>query len=206
MPHFNSIFIHPFPLCKSLVSLLIFAVSGLLFINAEASEFKGVASIGWDLWGGDVVATGTGNVCGNLDVKANNGVVISAGGVVINGAFETQATVGYKHASPSGAAGSMVWDTIPLELLQFYRTGDLRMGLGVAYHVNSKLIVDVPGSAYSTYYNNALGGIVQLGWAPTTKAYSIDLRYTVIQYQQQNAVNIPDTNGNVLGIYVSYYF
>lgn len=206
MPHLNSIFIYPFTLCKSLVSMLFFAMSSLLCISAEAYEFKGVASIGWDLWGGDIVATGTGTACANPDVKANNGVVISAGGVLINGAYETQATVGYKHASPVGESGSIVWDTIPLELLQLYRTGNLRMGLGITYHVNSKLIADVPGSSFSKYYNNALGGIVQLGWAPAAQAYSIDLRYTAIQYQQQDAPSIPNTSGNVLGIYASYYF
>jgi hypothetical protein len=206
MPHLNSIFIQPFFLFKSPVSSLVFVISSLLCINAEAYEFNGVASIGWDLWGGDVVATGTGVDCANPDVRANSGVVISAGGVLINGAFETQATVGYKYASPSGEDGSIVWDSIPLELLQFYRTGNLRMGLGIAYHANSKLIADVPGSPFSKYYNNALGGIVQLGWAPATKTYSIDLRYTAIEYQQKDAVNIANTNGNVLGIYTSYYF
>lgn len=186
------------------VALLI--VSALAPASTQAFEFKPVAGIGWDFYGGDLLVSGTSPECGDTNVKANNGYTLNAGGVMIADSFETQATLGYKYASPAAETGSIVWDAMPLELIQFYRTSLLRMGLGFSYHINPKLVVDVPGLSYANYYDNALGAVVQIGWAPVQKSYSIDLRYTAINYKQKDASIADEKSGSVLGIYSSYYF
>lgn len=174
---------------------------------AQAVEFKGVVGIGFDV-GGDKLATATYTDGKTVDVNANQGLTINGGIVMVTGDFETQATLGYKFGGPHAKNGSITWDTVPVELMEFYRASNIRFGLGLSYQNNPKLVIDVPGSPTNGTYNfdSAVGTIAQIGWAPAGSIYSIDLRYTAIKYKQNSPASGVEKNGNVVGLYASLYF
>jgi len=187
--------------------MLAVAMLSLSAVSVQAAEFRGVVGIGFDL-GGDKLLSGTYTDGSTWEVKANQGLLLNGGVVMVTGDFETQATVGYKFGGPTAKNGSVTFDVIPLELIEFYRAGNARMGLGISYHLNPKLKVDIPGSILNGDYNfdDALGMVAQIGWAPAGGIYSIDLRYTAVNFKQKNVTNAKDINGNVAGLYASLYF
>jgi hypothetical protein len=192
LPYFNFIF-----------SL---AVLALGCSASHAAELRGVVGIGWDMLGGDTVVTGTCTACGTPEQKANNGLAINVGGVMINDAYETQATIGYKYGSPVGENGTITWEAIPIEIIQFYRASNMRIGLGFVYQINPRLVVDVPGLNYENNYDNAFGTLVQMGWAPVGEPYTIELRYSPVAYKQNNSAYPQEANGSVFGVFSNYYF
>ena len=188
-------------------ALLVASMLSLTISTAQAIEFKGVLGFGLDL-GGDTLVSGSYTDGSTYTVKANRGVVLNGGVVMVTGAFETQTTVGYKFGGPQAKNGSITWDVVPIELMEFYRTNNLRMGLGLVYQKSPKLVIDVSGSLSNGTYNfdNALGTVVQIGWAPKKYPFSIDLRYTAIKYKQSNVANPKDISGNSPGLYMSFFF
>lgn len=174
-------------------------------LRVQAAEFKGVVGIGLD-FGGDTLVTAVYTDGSSTDVKANNGFVLNGGGVMIIDAYETQVTVGYKFGGPAAKNGSITWDAVPVELIQFLRASNVRIGLGFSYHINPRLVIDIPGTSQTYNFDNALGTIAQIGWSPVNMPFSIDLRYTAIKYRQSNVGNAEEKNGNVLGIYSSFFF
>lgn len=196
------------PRTYSALTLTVLALLMLALAPATslAAEFKGVAGIGWDMIGGDSLITGTCAECGTPALKANNGFTVHAGGVIINDSYETQATIGYKYGSPAGESGSITWEAIPIEIIQFYRPTDIRIGLGFIFQINPRLRVDVPGLSYSNNYDNAFGTLAQIGWAPKNDSYTVDLRFSAVTYKQNNMAYPQELNGYVFGIYSNYYF
>lgn len=198
-------------MCKQMLflrSLWVVAMLSALALSAwpvQASELKGVAGIGLD-FGGDTLATAVYRNGTSSDVKADEGMVFNAGGVMIIDQYETQLTIGYKFGGPIARNGSVTWNTVPVELIQFLRANNVRIGLGFCYQLNPKLVVDTPGSSYTNEYDNALGTIAQIGWAPVDMPFSIDLRYTSIKYKQNNVGNAEEISGNVVGVYSSIFF
>lgn len=188
-----------------LASLL--SASMLYAVTAHAAEFKGVIGFGFD-FGGDVLLSGTYTSGSTWEVRANQGMVLNGGVVMVTGAFETQATIGYKFGGPQASNGSVTFDEIPVELMEFYRTGNMRMGLGLSYQSSPKLVVDIPGSGLNgTYkFDNSIGAIAQIGWAPEKSPFSFDLRYTMASFKASGVANAKDINGNVVGLYMSYFF
>jgi hypothetical protein len=77
-----------------------------------------------------------------------------------------------------------------------------------SYHSSPTLEVSVPGFAGNgTYnFNDVMGTVVQIGWAPAGSKYSIDLRMTMVNFKQKNVTGAKDINGNTGGIYASYFF
>lgn len=140
-------------------------------------------------------------------VKANNGVAINAGAILANGnsPFSTQVTLGYKYGGQRGANGDVTWSAIPLDVIEYYRLNDLRMGLGLSYQVRPQLSVNLP-SGYTDKYDNAFGLIVQFGWAPVGAHYSFDLRYTSVKYQLSDVPGAPMVDGSGAGLYTSIRF
>lgn len=191
---------------KILLVSATFLLGAMAAITAQAAEFKGVVGIGMD-FGGDKLYTATYTDGTTVDVNANQGFAIHGGVVmVIDEVYETQATVGYKFGGPTAKNGSITWDTVPVELMQFLRASNVRMGLGFSYHNSPKLVIDIPGTSTTVNFNNALGTIAQIGWAPKDMPFSIDLRYTAIKYKQSNVANAQDISGNVVGLYAGFYF
>jgi hypothetical protein len=188
-----------------MLAMALLTANSLSAAAVQAAEFKGVVGIGVDV-GGDTLATAVYTDGTTADVKANNGLVFNGGAVMIVDSYETQATVGYKFGGPIGKNGTVTWDTVPLELIQFLRASNVRIGLGLIYHINPRLTVDIPGASYTINYDNAFGTVAQIGWAPLNMPFSIDLRYTAIKYRQSNINNAQEASGAAFGIYSSYYF
>lgn len=142
-------------------------------------------------------------------VNANKGIEFYFGVILPNGRasdFSTQVSLGYKMGGPSVINSEVTWSVIPLEVIEYYRASSLRMGLGISYHLNPQLSVNVPGSSYVDKYNNALGLVAQIGWAPMKEHYSVDLRYTSIKFQGNNVVGPANVDGSVAGIFTSFRF
>lgn len=187
--------------------LLGFSLLSLTTVAAQAVEFKGVVGLGFD-FGGDVLLSGNYTDGSSWEVRANQGLIFNGGMVMVTGSFETQATVGYKFGGPTAKNGSVTFDVMPIELMEFYRAGNVRMGLGISYHSSPKLKVDIPGSSLNGEhkYDDVLGTVVQIGYAPAGGIYSVDFRYTAVKFKQKNISNAQDINGNVAGVYASLYF
>lgn len=190
---------------KNLLVSALLSISCMSSLAAQAAEFKGVVGLGID-FGGDTLVSGTYTDGSTYSVKANQGLTLNGGVVLVTGAFETQATVGYKFGGPSAKNGSITFDVIPVELMEFYRVKNMRMGLGFSYHNSPKLAIDIPGTSATYKFDNAVGTVFQIGWAPEKNPYSIDLRYTAINYKQSNVTNAKDISGNSVGLYMSYFF
>jgi hypothetical protein len=175
----------------------------------HAVEFRGVVGMGYDA-GGDTLFTATYTDGSTSDIKANAGFNFNAGAVMVTGDFETQLTAGWKFDGIKQASnGTANLTVIPVELAEFYRAGNIRMGLGLIYHSSPTLKVDISGySGNGTYkYKDAMGYIAQIGWSPAGKpTYSIDLRYTAIKYVPSNYATTSDFSGNSLGLGASFYF
>lgn len=188
-------------------SLLITCILLLGCVTVQAVELKGVVGIGAD-FGGDVLLNGTYTNGSAWEVKANQGLLFNGGVVLVTGDFETQATIGYKFGGPQATNGSVTFSVMPVELMEFYRAGNIRAGLGLSYHSSPTLEVSVPGFAGNgTYiFNDVLGTAVQIGWAPAGKPISIDLRMTSVNFKQKNVAGAKDIRGNTLGLYASFYF
>jgi hypothetical protein len=179
----------------------------LVAATAQAVEFRGVVGFGMD-FGGDVLLSGTYSDGSTWEAKANQGLVLNGGVVMVTGDFETQATVGYKFGGPQAKNGSVTFDEMPVELIEFYRTSIIRMGIGISYLNSPKLVVDLPsGTVNGTYkFDNSLAYVAQIGWAPEKSPFSIDLRYTMAKLKASGVANAQDVNGNVVGLYMSYFF
>lgn len=177
--------------------------------TAQAVEFKGVAGLGLD-FGGDVLAS-VNDAGSTLEVRANEGFGFNGGVVMVTGSFETQATVGYKFGESLSKKGSVTFFVVPVELMAFYRTSNLRMGAGFSYHNSPKVVEDIPGTSATYKFDNALGTVVQIGYAPKISdrhlsSISLDLRYTAIKYKQSGVDYPPDFSGNSVGLYMGFIF
>lgn len=171
-------------------------------------EIEWIVGIGIDL-GGEVLGSVVYTDGTSAPVKANNGVYVNVGAILANGRnspFSTQMTVGYKYGGPKGIGGDVTWSAIPLEVVEYYHASSLRMGLGLSYQMRPQLRVNLPASSSTDKYNNAIGFIAQIGWAPVKEHYSVDLRYTSIKFQSSDVPGAPTVDGSVAGLYTSYRF
>lgn len=158
--------------------------------------------------GGDELGTVTYSDGSTASVKANTGFAINFGALMPNddeGAWLTQLSVGYKSGGPRMWSADVNWSAIPLEVIEFYRTEDgIRMGLGVAYQVNPKLRVNTSNVTSEAQYNNAPGLVAQVGWQPARAGYSIDLRYTRVNFQPKDGS--AEVGGSVGGLFMNFLF
>lgn len=176
--------------------------------SKKAHEIEWLVGLGADFGGGELGKITYSDGSTAL-VNANKGVAFYFGVILPNGSesdFSTQLTLGYKLGGPRGTNGDATWSAIPLELIEYYRVSSLRMGLGISYQINPQLSVNFPASSYVDKYNNAIGLIAQIGWAPVKEHFSVDLRYTSIKFQGDNVQGPANVDGNVFGIYTSYRF
>ena len=182
--------------------------------TANSSKQTGTARLEWVLgvgadFGGGVLGQVTYSDGSTAIVNANKGIAFFAGANIQNGSdnpFSTMITLGYKTGSPQGIGGEIIWSAVPIEVIEFFNSSSLRMGLGLSYQLNPQLSVNVTGSSFVDKYNNTIGFIVQAGWAPVRQPISIDLRYTAINFQSDTVQGPTSVDGNVFGIYSSYRF
>lgn len=177
-------------------------------LTKESQPIEWVIGLGMD-FGGEELGKLYYTDGSSASVKANNGIAINAGAIIPNGKnspFSTQITLGYKFGGPRGDGGDVTWSAMPLEVIEYYRSNNMRTGLGISYQIRPQLSVNLPASSYTDSYNNAIGFIAQVGWAPVREHYSVDLRYTSIKFQLSGVQDAPMVDGSVAGLYASYRF
>lgn len=173
----------------------------------QTANYKIALALGSDD-GGDTLMSGVYANGSKWDIRSNSGYVIKAGMIFPINSFETQMMVGYKSDSTSASNGKVSFSNMQVEVLESYHPQDFRIGLGIAYITNSKFEVSLPGGTNNGVYKlkDTTAGIIQIGWAPKDKIYSIDLRYTVAKLTPSNFTTSSfsgaktEYSGNVIGL------
>ena len=117
--------------------------------------------------------------------------------------LSTQAFVGYKYDSVEATNGDVDFSRITLNILESYRIGKIKLGGGLTYHLNPTYSEDIDHIEGEFNYDNALGGIIQVGYEvdPTV---TIGLRAMIINYEKEGTTE--EKNGNSFGIFANYTF
>lgn len=176
---------------------------------------SGVASSAWALdtsfhyklgydFGGDTLANVRFTNGDTDSVKANEGFFLGAGVSIVNEAknIETELSLAYKFGGSTASNGDITFKTMPLEALVFYRWEKIRAGGGLTYHLSPELEVSGAGSGFAanTKYDDALGFVFQVDYRVTEKI-NVGVRYTAIDYDQQNSTR--SFGGNSVGFVFS---
>jgi len=184
---------------KKPILAVIALLLGSYFSSASADVRPMV--IGGLFFGGDTLVPTTG---GDLDA---GGLLYFGAGIMIepegsNLAF--QATLGYK------------WDTIefdiprgdskissnPLEFIAFFKSEDIRLGAGIAYHMNPEWhYCDEFFGCFTVDFDNATGFIIE-GDFQSVETFSFGIRFTSIDYKTDGFT----VNANSIGLIGAVYF
>ncbi len=175
----------------------------------EMNDIHWFTSLGYEM-GGEKYATGTYVPSGVTEnAYANDGWHIAVGGMVPNNpekTLETQFSIGYKFGGPNGNRSGIIWNSVPIELTQYYRQGNWRAGVGLAYHINTFVELQNANQASEiARVNNGLGYLASASYAPLGYNYAMELRYT---YLRQTPADQPDLNlrASVFGAALHYRF
>ena len=187
---------------KNSMMKTILVMAGLMgALQAHAIEGKWLAGFGIEPGGDRLITVQTNN--GSSSTRANQGLSLNIGGVFPNNAektLETAVTIGFKFGGTVAKNGEALWTSVPIDLVQFYRADDVRFGLGGTFHVSNQVKVDIPGLQTTANLDDAFGLIVQVGWAPKSANYSLDLRYTSIKYTRSGfSGNLEGSTAGVFG-------
>jgi hypothetical protein len=185
---------------------LFFSSQGLA---ADLSDLDWFTSLGYEFGGeryGKVIYVGTGIT---ENAYANDGWRVTLGAHFPNNAaktFETQMAIGIKFGGPNGDKSGIYWNSYPIELIEYYRQGNWRSGLGLASHVNTFVKAQSVNKPTETYrLNPALGYLASVVYTPVTQNYAMEARYT---YLKQAFADAPDEKikASVFGLLLHYRF
>jgi hypothetical protein len=206
---------------KSMFKAVVVAAGLMAAMQAYAIEPRWELGLGYD-GGGDELTTVqvNSNLTGTSSqtVRVGQGAAFAVGAAFANDEakqFETVATVGFKTGGPRADNGKATFTSMPLTLMQFFRPNDLRLGLGATYNIGPEFTQKLANSNIDASYDDAMGVVAQVGWAPVAQRYSVDLRYTSIKYQLKSAKfngaslnvnNVAKADGSSVGIYGSVRF
>ena len=182
--------------------LLCGALSLVAAAPAPAGDFRGLVRAGFD-FGGDtleVVAFADGTT---ETIKANEGFYISGGAAYIPETWnlETEVTLGWKYTGVTASNGELKFTRFPLEALVFYPWEFVRVGGGLAYHINPTLDRSGAVSGSDEDYDNAAGAIAQIDYRPSDNL-TLGLRYTLLEYSRAGG----NSSADGIGITVSGRF
>jgi hypothetical protein len=176
----------------------------------EWSDLNGFAGLGYE-FGGETYARGTYAGSGiPANANVNEGLRLMVGASIANNAaktFETQVSFGYKFGGPYGERSGITWNAMPLEVMEYYRSGDWRGGFGLAYHVDTHADfqgVDQPTQTFRV--NNALGYVVSMTYAPPRYPYVVEGRYTIMRQGFADDPSREKFNASVFGMFLHYRF
>lgn len=104
-------------------------------------------------------------------MNANDGYIVGGGARFLRffeGRLETQATLGYKRASIRGGNGSIVSQSVLVELLQGWSFGIPRVAGGLSLQLAHNLNGTGAASGFDVPFKHSLGMVLQLtfGWSP----------------------------------------
>jgi hypothetical protein len=188
---------------KWLKGLVFLAASAAL--GAHAVEVRPLLKAGYDA-GGETLATVVFTSGDRENIKANEGFYVGGGAAILDEArsMEYQVTVAYKFELIDANNGDVEWTRIPLEALAFYRFTRVRVGGGLAYHLNPRLEGSGVVGGLDVKFKNALGLVLQADWLITPKI-ALGARYTALEYDAKSpATGSAKSNG--VGVAFSIHF
>lgn len=181
--------------------------------GAFAADFQKVVSLGYDGGNDDLIRVTF--VDGDTTaVKANQGLGLMLGSLFYgkNPDWQMQITAGIKYRSVDSSNGGVRFTAFPIELIGFYNTDMVRLGLGATYHINPAVKTSGAVGGNDVELDSTLGYIVQLGFRTGRQGgFSVDFRYTAIEFSGETTRGgftqpLTDVSGDSAGIYVSTIF
>jgi hypothetical protein len=181
------------------------ALAASAALGAQAADVRPLLKAGLD-FGGDTLVTARFEDGETRDIKANEGVYLGGGVAIISDAkdWECHLTLAYKFALINADNGDIEWTRVPLEALVFYRFQRVRVGGGLAYHLNPSVEGSGVVGGLNIHFKDALGAIVQVDWRITDNV-ALGARYTMIEYDAKSPVS-GSASGNGLGLAFSINF
>jgi hypothetical protein len=174
-------------------------------VVADAAEIRPLFKAGYDFGGDDMVRVVFTDGSSET-IKTNEGLYLGGGAAIINDArnWEFHVTLAYKFAMINASNGDVEWTMFPLEALAFYRFQKIRLGGGLAYHINPSLEGSGVIGGLDVKFKNAAGAVLQADWR-ITEQMAAGLRYTVIDYEAKGAFT-GSTKSEGLGLTFSFNF
>ncbi len=103
----------------------------------------------------------------------NGGFGMSAGVAflhLLDGALNTQATVGFEAWSIDASNGSVRWLAYPIEVMEFVNLGPVRFGAGLSYLVAPSVKGKEFFAAAQYEFDNSAGLLVEVDWTAVNQA------------------------------------
>lgn len=185
----------------------------LLPCGAFAADFQKLVSLGYDGGNDDLIRVAF--VDGKTTaVKANQGFGLMVGALFHGegAVWQMQVAGGMKYRAIDSSNGGIRSTAYPVEVIGFYNTDMIRLGLGATYQIDPAIKTSGVIGGHDVDLDNALGYIVQLGFRTGKRGgFSVDFRYTAIEFSGEairGGVRQPlsDVSGDSAGIYVSTIF
>jgi len=150
-------------------------------------------------FGGDDLATVSFTNGKSQDVKAGQGIVVSAGlhfRPVEETRFDMQVLVGYKYVTTAASNADINVSRVVLQLLGDYQFDNgVYLGAGLVQHSGTKL--DGDGFFRNIDFDDSTGFVLESGWR------WIGLHYTSIKYRNDFVKNVDASH---VGLRVTYRF
>lgn len=171
----------------------------------EAAEIRPLLKAGFD-FGGDTMVRAVFVDGSTQTIKANEGVYLGGGGAIVNEGrdWEFHLTLAYKFTMIDASNGDVEWTRFPLEALAFYRFQKIRLGGGLAYHINPRLEGSGVVGGLDVKFKNAAGAVLQADWR-ITEGLAAGVRYTAIEYDAKGPFT-GSSKSNGLGLTFSWRF
>ncbi|HLQ27140.1 MAG TPA: outer membrane beta-barrel protein [Acidiferrobacterales bacterium] len=185
--------------------LVILGMLGLLMSAgaSQAADVHGLFKLGLDT-GGDTLVTVIFKDGSTSSIKANDGFYIGGGVALVEVAkdVDVELSLAWKYTAVTASNADVTFTRFPLEALAFYKFEKVRLGGGLAYHINPKLKSSGDLSGLDVSFDNALGYVAQADYRITDKM-NVGIRYTSVDYKVGNS---PAAKGNGAGITFSASF
>lgn len=174
-------------------------------VGAQAADIRPLIKAGFDV-GGDTMVTVVFTNGDTEKVRANEGFYLGGGAAILDDArnMEYHVTLAYKFALINADNGDIEWTRIPLEALAFYRFPRVRVGGGLAYHINPRVEGSGVVGGLDIKFKNALGAVLQADWL-ITKNIALGGRYTMLEYDAKGAFS-GSAKSNGVGVTFSMNF
>jgi len=184
---------------------LVLSVACAGALAAQAAEIRPLLKAGYD-FGGDKMVTVFFVDGSSRTIKANEGLYLGGGVAIVNDArnLEFHVTLAYKFQMINASNGDVEWSRVPLEALAFYRFEKVRLGGGLAYHLDPRLEGSGVIGGLDVKFKNSPGTVLQADWR-ITDAMALGLRYTILKYEVDGPFS-GSTKSDGLGVTFSWSF
>jgi len=201
---------------KILLSLI--TLIGINTSNLMAAQLNPIIQLGYDFGGETLAEVQHYDAYNGYDinkVRAGQGVNLELGASMSNDAntLELKLLAGYKVDQKSAYNGSVRWERIPLSAVALLKNNRWKLGGGVTYHIDPRLVGNFSGidnnnvpfnDHVDDLYENSVGAIVEVQYN-ITESTSIGLKGTLIEYSLKNNPSVV-ADGNSVGINLAYTF